>query len=101
MVGVKTGVTTYINEIESHVRLTHYYGHALQLVVGETIKAIKIMKGALDALLNCISFKFSLKRQEAANRLREDTSPGNSGDRALCLNCWTVRGILMQSILDN
>ena len=49
MVGVKTGVTTYINETESHARLTHYYGHALQLVVGETIKAIKIMRGTLDA----------------------------------------------------
>ena len=36
MVGAKTGVATRINEIESHARLTHYHGHAL-----ETIKAIK------------------------------------------------------------
>ena len=49
MVGAKTGVATHINEIESHAHLTHYHGHALQLVVGETIKAIKIIRGTLDA----------------------------------------------------
>ena len=49
MVGAKTGVATRINEIESHAHLTHYHGHALQLVVGETIKAIKIIRGTLDA----------------------------------------------------
>ena len=50
MVGAKTGVATRINETESHAHLTHYHGHALQLVVGETIKAIKIMRGTLDAV---------------------------------------------------
>ena len=49
MVGAKTGVATRINEIESHAHLTHYHGHALQLVVSETIKAIKIMRDTLDA----------------------------------------------------
>ena len=44
MVGAKTGVATHINEIESHAHLTHYHGHAL-----ETIKAIKIIRGTLDA----------------------------------------------------
>ena len=48
MFGAKTGVATHINEIESHAYLTHYHGHALQLVVGKTIKAIKIMIGTLD-----------------------------------------------------
>ena len=51
MVGAKTGVATHINEMESHAHLTHYHGHALQLVVGETIKAIKIMRGTLDAAI--------------------------------------------------
>ena len=27
---------------------THCHGHALQLVVGDTIKAIKILRGTLD-----------------------------------------------------
>ena len=44
MVGVKTGVATPINEIESHPHLIHYHGNTL-----ETIKAIKIIRGTLDA----------------------------------------------------
>ena len=49
MVGAMTGVATRINEIESHAHLTHCNGRALQLVVGDTIKAIKILRGTLDA----------------------------------------------------
>ena len=49
MVGARTGVAQHINEIELHAHSTHYHGHALQLVVSETIKAIKIMRGTLDA----------------------------------------------------
>ena len=55
----------------------------------------------MTQLLNWIPLKYSLKRQEASNRLREDTGPGSSGDRALCSNRWTVGGTLLQSILDN
>ena len=44
MVGVKTRVATPINEVESHAHLTHYHGNAL-----ETMKAIKIIRGSLDA----------------------------------------------------
>ena len=33
--------------------------------------------------------------------MREDTAPANSGDRALCSNRGTVRGTLLQTILDN
>ena len=46
---VKTIVAAHINEIEPHTHLTHCHGHALQLIVGETIKAIKIIRGTLDA----------------------------------------------------
>ena len=49
MVGAKTGVATRMSEIESHAHLTHCHGHALQLPVGGTIKAIKIMRCTLDA----------------------------------------------------
>ena len=49
MFGAKTGVETHINEIESHVHLKHYHGPALQLVVGQTIKAIKITSDTLVA----------------------------------------------------
>ena len=54
MVGAKTGVATRINETESHAHLTHYHGHALEI-----IKAIEIMKGTLDAalVLNTLQIK--------------------------------------------
>ena len=32
--------------------------------------------------------------------MREDTVPGNSGDRALCSNCCIVKETFLQSILD-
>lgn len=31
--------------------------------------------------------------------MREDTAQGNSGDKTLCSNRWTVRGTLLQRIL--
>ena len=40
---------THTNETESSAHLTHCHGHALQLAVGDIIKAIKIMAGSLDA----------------------------------------------------
>ena len=49
MVGAKTEVVAHINKIESHTHCTHCHGLALPLVVGETIKAIKIMRGILEA----------------------------------------------------
>ena len=49
MVAPKIGVAARINEIELHAHLTHCHGHALQLAVDETIKAIEIMRGTLDA----------------------------------------------------
>ena len=44
MVGAKSGVVRRMNEIVSHAHLTHYHGHAFK-----TIKAIKIIRGTLDA----------------------------------------------------
>ena len=44
MVSAKIGLAAGMNEIEPHAHLRHYHGHAL-----ETIKAIKIIIGTLDA----------------------------------------------------
>ena len=45
--------------------------------------------------------KYSPKREGASSTLRKDNTTGNFGDTILWLNCWTVRGALSQSILDN
>ena len=49
MAGAKIEVVAHINKIESHALCTNCHGLALPLVVGETIKAIKIMRGILEA----------------------------------------------------
>ena len=56
MVCAKTGVGTLINKIELHTHLIHCHSHALQIAVGDTIKAIKIMIGALDAAFELNKF---------------------------------------------
>ena len=106
MASAITGVATLINEIESHAHFTHCHGYTLQLAVGETIKAIKIMRGTLDKLLYWINvlygfkiidkkiiIKCSPKREGASNRLREDTALGNSDDRVFFLSGFSFTNI--------
>ena len=57
MVGANTGVATVINEIELHAHLIHYHGHAL-----ETIKAIKIIRGTLDAVFQLNTLQILSKK---------------------------------------
>ena len=102
MVGAKTGVATRIKEIEPRALLTHCYGHALQLAVSDTIRAIKLMRNILDAAFEMHKLiKYSPKRERAFNRLRGETAPGNSDYRTLCPTRWTVRAVSLQDILDN
>ena len=59
------------------------------------------MRGTLDAAFWLNKLQILSKKEEASNRLREDTVSGNPGDKALCSSRWTVRGTLLQIILDN
>ena len=45
--------------------------------------------------------KYSPKRKGAFSRLRKDNAVENFGDKILWPNCWTARGALWQSVLDN
>ena len=96
------------------VQLTYCHGQTLQLIDGDTIKAIKIVRGCLDAvfeltkvikcsvfLKSCDKIKYSPKMEGASSRLRKGNLAGNSGDTISCPNYWPVRGALSQSILDN
>ena len=93
--------------------MTYCHGHARQLIDGDTIKAIKIIRGSLDAafeltkVIKCSVFlksykknQNSPKREGASSRLKKDNVAGNSGDTISCPNCQTVRGALSQTILD-
>ena len=102
MVGAKTCVATRIKEIEPRALLTHCYGHALQLAVGDTIKSIKLMRDTLAAAFELNKLiKYSPKRERAFNRLREETAPGNSGYRTLYATRWNIRAVSLQSFFDN
>ena len=45
--------------------------------------------------------RYSPKSEGASSRLRKGNAAVNFGDTVLWPNCWTVRGALSQSILDN
>ena len=48
MVGAKSGVATQIKNYEPRAILTHWYGHALQLAVADTVKRIKPLENTFD-----------------------------------------------------
>ena len=101
-VGAKAGVAPGINETETRALLRDCHGKALQLAVGGTIKAVKLIRSTLDATFDLNKLiKYSPKREGALNRLREGTVPRNSVYRILCPTRWSVGGASLQSILDN
>ena len=51
MTGSKRGVATQIQTEEGRAILTHCYGHALNLAVGDTMKQSKVCRDALDIAL--------------------------------------------------
>ena len=48
MVGSKNGVATQLLAKEKRAVLTHCYGHALNLAVGDSMKQSKVCRDALD-----------------------------------------------------
>ena len=48
MSGIRTGVATRINALESRALYTHCYGHALNLAVLDTLKSINSMEQCLE-----------------------------------------------------
>ena len=49
MTGCKNGVATQLLAKEKRAVLTHCYGHALNLVVGDSMKQSKVCRDALDS----------------------------------------------------
>ena len=63
MSGLRSGVATRIQQLESRAIYTHCYGHSLNLAAGDTIKKSTVMKKALDITLEMSKLiKFSPKR---------------------------------------
>ena len=54
--GAKNGVAKQIRDREPRAVYTHWYGHALNLAVGDTVKQSKIMRDALDTTYEMSNF---------------------------------------------
>ena len=50
MSGVRNGVAKQLTDEETQAIFTHCYGHALNLVVGDTVKKCKLMTSCHDAV---------------------------------------------------
>jgi len=102
--GARKGVAKIINQEESRAIYMHYYGHALNLAVGDCMKSSKVCKDTLDTLFEITRLvKFSPKRNAAFERIRLSNQDDDStiGIRTFCHTRWTVRGDAIESILIN
>ena len=108
MIGCKNGVATQLLAKEKWAVLTHCYGHALNLAVGDSMKQSKVCRDALDTAYEISKLlRFSPKRHAAFDQIRvenlaeEDTGPRAVGIRAMCPTRWTVRGDAIESIIEH
>jgi len=108
MVGSKNGVATQLLAKEKRAVLTHCYGHALNLAVGDSMKQSKVCRDSLDTAYEISKLlRFSPKWHAAFNRIRienlaeDDTEPIAVGIRAMCPTRWTVQGDAIESIIEH
>ncbi|XP_047237317.1 zinc finger MYM-type protein 1-like [Girardinichthys multiradiatus] len=78
------------------------YVHCLNLCLQETGKKFKVMRDALDFVLEVAHIvKQSPKQSHKFQVLKHEMAPGNSNLRTLCPTRWTVRTGAVKSGLDN
>ena len=106
MSGSKRGLAVQIQAKESRAVLTHCYGHALNLAVGDTIKQSKLCRDSMDTAFEISKLiRFSPKRNAAFDRIKvevpADEEGYTMGIRAFCPTRWTMRGDAIASIIEN
>ena len=80
MTGSKHGVATQLQAEESRAVLTHCYGHALNLAIGDAMKQSKICRDALDTAYEISKLiRFSPKQNAAFDHIKVETSADNEG----------------------
>ena len=72
MSGSRNGVATQIAREENRALYVHCFGHALNLVVADTVKQSKVCR---DALVTKLA-KFSSKRNATFNRTKSEQEHG-------------------------
>ena len=106
MTGSRNGVAAQLRQEETRAVLTHCYGHALNLAVGDTIKKSKVCCDAMDVGFEISKLiRFSPKRSAALERIKleigERDHTSSPSIRAFCPTRWTVRADAIDSILSN
>ena len=100
MPGSKRGVAVQIQAKERRAVLTHCYGHALNLAVGDTIKQSCDSMDTAFEISELI--RFSPKRNACIKvEVPADEEGYTMGIRAFCQTRWTVRGDAIASIIEN
>ena len=70
MSGARKGVAAIITQEESQALYTHFYAHALNLAIADTVKQSKICRDALHTAFEVIRLiKFSPKKNAAFDRI--------------------------------
>ena len=98
MSGSRNSVATQIiAEEKCAVYITHCYGHALNMAVGDAIKQSKICRNALETAFEISKLiTFSPKGNAAFDRIKADIPEEEAhtgvGIRSFCPTRWTVRG---------
>ena len=102
MAGSKSGIAAQTKTEEPRIISTHWYGHSLQLAVGDTVKEIKNLKDTLDTTSEFSNLlKYSPKRDAMLRKLKEQLAPTTPGFQTLYPTRWTVRAASLQSVIDN
>lgn len=103
MSGIRTGVATRINALESKALYTHCYGHALNLAVQDTLKSIKVMEHCLETVHEITKLVKKSPNRDAIFKHIKDEISGDAvpGIRLLCPTRWTVRAEALSSISEN
>ena len=101
MVGCKNGVATQLLAKEKRAVLTHCYGHALNLAVGDSMKQSKVCRDTLDTSYEISKLLRFFDRIRVENHAEVDIGPKAVGIRAMCPTRWTVRGDAIESIIEH
>ena len=102
MSGVRSGVATQIQKIESRALYIHCMGHCLNLAAQDTCRAIKIMPDTFDTVLELSkTIKYSAKKKAMLLKLKSELAPDSPGIKPLCPTRWTIRAQSLHSILLN
>ena len=102
MRGIRNRVAKLIQDEEPRATFIHCYGHSLNLAAKDTIQSCKILQSSLETTFEITKLaKYSPRRENLFNDIKEEMEPGSLGIRSLCPTRWTVCADAMQSIIKN